>query len=146
MFDSNISVGGSNAGSIASNNLVSVVSYNLHGFNQGSTLLKDLCTNVEPDVIFLQEHWLSSINLDKIKFFARNNYYCVASSAMETVIQSGILRGRPFGGLAIMVKNNMAKNSNAGSDSIPSMARQDSETNILPHTPALCPATIIFSA
>ena len=111
MFDNNIDVGDCrpNAGTITSNNHVSFVSYNLHGFNQGSTLLKDLCDNVEPDVIFLQEHRLSSINFDKIKFFARNQYYCVASSAMENVIQSGILRGRPFGGLAFMLKNNIAK-------------------------------------
>jgi hypothetical protein len=29
---------------------------------------------------------------------------------MENAIQSGILRGRPFGGLAVMLKNNIAKN------------------------------------
>ena len=79
---------------------LSVVSYNLHGFNQGEPILNELCTNVLPDIIFVQEHWLSSVNMARLLSIS-NNYYCLCSSAMENTIQSGILRGRPFGGVAI---------------------------------------------
>jgi len=42
---------------------VKIVSYNPHGFNQGVGMLLELCTSF--DVIFCQEHWLLSDQLDK---------------------------------------------------------------------------------
>lgn len=33
-----------------------VVTYNLHGFNQGKIMLKELCDRF--DIITVQEHWL----------------------------------------------------------------------------------------
>ena len=43
-----------------------LVSYNnyMHGFNQGRSLLVDLCSNF--DIIFCQEHWLSPDFLFKL--------------------------------------------------------------------------------
>ena len=82
---------------------IKIISYNLHGLNQGEPLLNELCSNLLPDVVFLQEHWLSSVNLNKLHSFSVN-YFCLASSAMEAAIQSGILRGRPFGGVAILFR------------------------------------------
>jgi hypothetical protein len=41
--------------------ILRIVSYNMHGFNQGSVYLKDLSENA--DVIFVQEHWLYPNNL-----------------------------------------------------------------------------------
>jgi len=40
---------------------ISIVSYNLHGFNQGCTLLSALCSDLEfnTDCIFIQENWLT---------------------------------------------------------------------------------------
>jgi len=35
------------------------ITYNMHGYNQGETMVKFLCDVKKPDVIFLQEHWLS---------------------------------------------------------------------------------------
>jgi len=39
-----------------------IISYNLHGFNQGFTGLQNLIQTLCPDVIMLQEHWLSADN------------------------------------------------------------------------------------
>jgi len=94
---------------MATNNQFCVYSYNLHGFNQGSVLLHDLCCHIRPPVIFLQETWLSSVNLDKLRSFSVD-YYCIASSAMENIIETGVLRGRPFGGLAILIHRDLSDN------------------------------------
>jgi len=86
-----------------------VVSYNMHGFGQGCNLLKLICNEMKPAIVFTQEHWLSSITLNNIVKFSSD--YCVfASSAMENVITSGILRGRPFGGVAVLVNKQFNNN------------------------------------
>jgi exonuclease III len=81
-----------------------IVSYNLHGFNQGSVFLKNACENLKYDVIFIQEHWLSPDNMYKLKHVS-NEYKVYGQSAMEKAVSIGFLRGRPFGGVAIMIKN-----------------------------------------
>ena len=40
----------------------SIVSYNCHGFNQGKEGLSRICSDIVPEIIFIQEHWLSSLN------------------------------------------------------------------------------------
>ena len=41
-----------------------IVSYNMHGFNQGIEVVSDLAnSNDPPDIILLQEHWLTPANL-----------------------------------------------------------------------------------
>jgi len=84
-----------------------VISYNLHGFNQGEPLLREFCANHLPHVVYVQEHWLSNINMSNILSLS-DNYYCLCTSAMEDAIQSGILRGRPFGGVAILFRNDLS--------------------------------------
>jgi len=42
------------------------VSYNIHGYNQGFSGIKDLVNVLSPDVIMVQEHWLYSSNLFKL--------------------------------------------------------------------------------
>ena len=44
-------------------NYLEIVSYNMHGFNQGYTAVQDLITSINPDVFLLQEHWLTPFNL-----------------------------------------------------------------------------------
>ena len=79
-----------------------VVSYNLHGLNQGKHGIAELIANLEPDVIMLQEHWLSPDNMSKLSDLSEK--YCIfGSSAMTKCVRSGPLIGRPFGGTAIMV-------------------------------------------
>jgi len=36
------------------------VSYNLHGFNQGSLEIKELIATVQPEIIMVQENWLTT--------------------------------------------------------------------------------------
>ncbi len=79
-------------------NLIAV-SYNLHGFNQGSPGVKEIIVIIEPDVIMLQEHWLTCANLDRLNTLS-DVYFVFGSSAMGHCVSSGPLYGRPFGGTA----------------------------------------------
>ena len=42
---------------------LSIVSYNMHGYNQGLHTVKDLMLSSKPDIFILQEHWLTPANL-----------------------------------------------------------------------------------
>ena len=55
---------------------------------------------VNPDVIMVQEHWLTSDNLFKL-----SDISVFGSSHMDARIAAGPLVGRPFGGTAIRIKN-----------------------------------------
>jgi len=56
-------------------------------------------------VLLLQEHWLTP---DKLYLFDRyfTGYFSFGSSAMSGVLETGMLRGRPYGGVIILVKSN----------------------------------------
>jgi len=45
---------------------VFVISYNMHGYNEGVTALKLLIESKHPDVIVLQEHFLTPTNLSQV--------------------------------------------------------------------------------
>ena len=83
------------------------VTYNLHGLNQGLPFLQDLlkCNNI----ICVQEHWLSSCDGYKLTD-VNNEFVVIASFAVDAVLEKGILRGRPFGGLAIFIKASIIQN------------------------------------
>ena len=54
----------------------------------------------------LQEHWLTPANLSKFhEEFPQ--YMCFGSSAMRTSVESGILQGRPFGGVMVLVSKRL---------------------------------------
>ena len=74
---------------------LSVVSYNMHGYRQGKVLISNLIQTLSPDLVFLQEHWLTPDTLTKfnVEF---SNYYAFGSSAFGDMIESGPLAGRPF--------------------------------------------------
>ena len=85
-----------------------IMSYNMHGFHQGCPALNDAIVQCSPDLILLQEHWLTPANLYLFdSHFA--NYFSFGSSAMSEKVESGMLRGRPFGGVAILVKSSLRK-------------------------------------
>ena len=84
-----------------------VVSYNFHGFNQGSHGVKDMIATLMPDVIMVQEHWLTPDCLCKLNDIS-TSYFTFGSSAMIDCISAGPLRGRPFGGTAVMVNKKFA--------------------------------------
>jgi exonuclease III len=84
-----------------------IVSYNMHGFNQGLSVVEDLTdSSHSPDVILLQEHWLTPAKLvlfeEKI-----STHYAFGKSAMADLVTKGPLFGRPFGGTSILVKTEL---------------------------------------
>jgi len=95
-----------NPANIAQSRLT-VISYNLHGLNQGRPGIRDLMNTVAPDVFLIQEHWLTPNNLNKLNDVS-DDYFVFGSSAMNETICTGPLYGRPFGGTAIMVNKRLA--------------------------------------
>lgn len=87
---------------------LSFVSFNMHGFNQGSHTVRDLALSKQPEVFLLQEHWLTPANLDKLHELLPQ-YLCFFSSAMRSSVESGLLYGRPFGGVAMLINRKLEK-------------------------------------
>ena len=93
------------AGNIDTQNL-NLVSYNMHGFYQGFSVVDELIKTRSPDVFLLQEHWLTPDNLYVLdKYFA--NFFSFGCSAMSKRIESGMLTGRPFGGVVTLINNRL---------------------------------------
>jgi hypothetical protein len=86
-------------------NSISVISYNMHGFNQGISTVQDISSSLLPDVYILQEHWLTPSNLNKFDII--KDYFSFGSSAMLTAVESGVIYGRPFGGVMTLIKNSL---------------------------------------
>ena len=88
---------------------LNICSYNLHGFTQALPFLQFLCNRHKPpQVIMIQESWLTPSNLYKINNFSPN-YTSFGISAMESAVSKGILRGRPFGGCHMLVQSSLCK-------------------------------------
>ena len=86
---------------------MSVISFNMHGYNQGSHTVRDLMLSMKPDVFLLQEHWLTPMKLSSFdNDFSQ--YMCFGSSAMSSCVESGVLRGRPFGGVMTLVSRKLS--------------------------------------
>ena len=85
-----------------------IVSYNMHGFNQGISTVRDMTMLFKCPIFLLQEHWLAPFNLYK---FNDNlpDYLCFGSSAMGSCIESGVVRGRPYGGVMTLVHKSLQK-------------------------------------
>jgi len=75
-----------------------VVTYNMHGFNQGFLTIRDLCLSVSPDIFLLQEHWLTPANFDKFDNMFPE-YFTFGNAAMASNIERGILRADHLVGL-----------------------------------------------
>ena len=69
-----------------------VVSFNMHGFNQGRVAIDELISNYTPDIFLIQEHWLTPANLNKLDVFS--SYSALGCSAMSDTVESGLLSGR----------------------------------------------------
>jgi len=89
---------------MASVTSLNIATYNLHGLAQGASLLSQLCRSY--NIIFVQEHWLPSFSFDKLHSIC-DDMVCYASSAMDDDVSTGVLHGRPFGGVAIFVKKSV---------------------------------------
>ena len=85
-----------------------IASYNLHGLNQGTDILQHLCEDVELSMIMIQEHWQSCDNLNKILCFS-TDFTGYGICAFENKINSGIMIGRPYDGVAILIRDHLVK-------------------------------------
>jgi len=86
---------------------LSLVSYNMHGYFQGCSVVEELIhSSHPPEVLLLQEHWLTPANLC---YFSKlsNDYFYFGSSAMSKCVEEGMLRGQPYGGVVILISNNL---------------------------------------
>lgn len=77
----------------------------MHGFNQGYAAVNELIENYQPNIFLLQEHWLTPANLCKFNIFS--DYFTFGCSAMNNCVDSGMLVGRPFGGVIAMISNSL---------------------------------------
>ncbi len=85
-----------------------IISYNMFGFNQGSITVTDMIEDLSPDIFMLQEHWLTPANLSNFDIYNKK-YFTFGSSAMHSAVESGMLRGRPAGGIMMMISNKLRK-------------------------------------
>ena len=76
---------------------INIASHNLHGFKSTSAYHRT-CIQRHEGVWLGQETWLSEKQFSTLSSLGTQY---VARSAMEDAISSGILRGRPFGGVCI---------------------------------------------
>jgi exonuclease III len=74
-------------------------SFNMHGYRNGLSMANSLCS--DHDIILLQEHWLMKHELHKMDAI-HPNFKSFGVSSMDNKIASGILVGRPFGGVGIL--------------------------------------------
>lgn len=82
------------------------VSFNMHGFYQGCPVIEDLIDSEAPDVLMLQEHWLTPSKL--CLFDSRfTDYFPFGCSAMCSRVEAGMLRGRPYGGVMTLIKKSL---------------------------------------
>jgi len=84
---------------------VSVASFNMHGFNNSWLYLQELTQNFQ--IIFVQEHWLSCSQLSYLNHVS-SDFVVHSSSGMNEVCSAGLLRGRPFGGVAALIHSNIS--------------------------------------
>ena len=80
----------------------------MHGFHQGCPVLDNILPRYNPDVILLQEHWLTPDNLCKFDVHFPD-YFSFGSSSMTSCVEAGMLRGRPFGGVIILINYTLRK-------------------------------------
>ena len=86
--------------------VLKLVSFNMHGFHQGFSVVDELVNTTSPDVFFIQEHWLTPANLYLFdKHFV--NYFSFGVSAMTKHVESGMQVGRPFGGVIMLISNKL---------------------------------------
>jgi len=58
------------------------------------------------DVFLLQEHWLTPANLCYFSNFS-SEYFYFGSSATSKCVEEGMLRGRPYGDVVMLISNKL---------------------------------------
>jgi exonuclease III len=81
---------------------INLISFNLHGFNQGVHVVGDLINDFNyPDIVLVQEHWLAPDNIARLNCF--EGYFVFATSGMLNAVEKGPLYGRPFGVVSFII-------------------------------------------
>jgi hypothetical protein len=62
----------------------SIVTFNMHGYNQGFDAINEIICTYEPDCILLQEHWLTPAALEKLDVFS--DYFQLALLLCVTLL------------------------------------------------------------
>ena len=86
---------------------LSMLTINMHGFNQSCDFLTETCDSGAYDIIHIQEHWLSNENLHKLAAISPS-YIMYGESAMGSATSGDVLFGRPFGGCCSLLKCELA--------------------------------------
>jgi exonuclease III len=84
---------------------IKLCSYNMHGFSNGLNMVKTLCQSY--DIVLLQEHWLITNNLHKFNDID-SDFQHYSISSMDSIIASGILVGRPHGGVSVLYRKSLS--------------------------------------
>lgn len=82
----------------------------MHGFYQGNVFLSEACSEGICDVFFLQEHWQTNSNIQRLSNI-NVNYVMYGEPAMSSETSKGIIFGRPFGGIAVLVKSSLVSHT-----------------------------------
>lgn len=77
--------------------LMTIISFNCKSLKRSAAYVRDLCE--ASDIVLLQETWLLPHDLGSINSI-HEEFLGTANSAVDT--SQGLLRGRPYGGLAIL--------------------------------------------
>jgi exonuclease III len=80
---------------------IKLVSFNLHGFNAGLSMLRELCDDNDVGIVAIQEHWLTPDKLHLLET-VHPEFTAYGISAMTNRLKSEIYRGRPYGGTAFL--------------------------------------------
>jgi len=81
---------------------LTLMSYNLHGLNQGRSTVMDFRNCV--DIFMLQEHWQTPDNMSRFGYFFPD-FCAFGISALEKRVQVSPLIGRPYGGVVTLIRN-----------------------------------------
>ena len=78
---------------------IGIATYNMHGFNNGSPVLLELCNNANIHITTLQEHWLHDNNLHLLNLLNLLVYV----SSMSEKLRTSVHYGRPYGGVGFFL-------------------------------------------
>ena len=80
---------------------IRVVSFNLHGYKNNWDFLQQLLSS--NNIVFVQELWFYDSELPLLSMLS-NDFIVYAQSGMTNATQKGMIRGRPFGGVAVFIR------------------------------------------
>ena len=87
--------------------LCKVVTFNLHGLNNGKDMLYQICDDDDVLIVAVQEHWLTNDKLHLLNGI-HPDFIAFGVSGMSKRIASEIYVGRPFGGVAFLCRKSVS--------------------------------------